>query len=61
MKDKFGDEIRIDVTGREIDLDVQDRYGPDPQGFHTAALTPKKARKLAKKLKRAARKAESYD
>lgn len=57
MKDNHGDQIRIFVEeyeGGTIYLDCRD----SERELLDMALTPAKARKLAKKLKRAAKEAE---
>lgn len=56
MKDNYGDKIRVRVNGdggsNVVYLDVTDR--DDSYKLTDAALTPKKARKLAQKLNMAA-------
>lgn len=52
MKDNYGDPILVTHDGEDVSLDVHDNFlGEEPA---IATLTPAKARKLAKKLRRAA-------
>lgn len=57
LKDNYGDEIEVSTSGSgEVFLDMDDSKRVSSA---CAALTPKKARRLAKALKRAAKAAEA--
>lgn len=55
MNDSYGDPIKVEVPAGTVWL-----YVSDGEGRALAGLTPKKARKLAKVLKRAAKVAGGY-
>lgn len=58
MKDLWGDRIRVGLTmGYTVSLRIDDRTLPDGE-YGLVELTPKKARRLARRLKKAAKAAE---
>jgi hypothetical protein len=58
MKDGFGDEIVVSTGHPTLSDGVYVSFESGPK-YIDMALTPKKARKLAKKLKRAAKAVEA--
>lgn len=60
MRDVFGDRVEAYVSGENVTLAVADSSLRIVAGTPEALLTPAKARKLARKLKRAAADAERY-
>lgn len=66
MKDNYGDETLVRAAfnstyGNGVDLIVFDQFqiASSRSGYATAHFSPDAARKLAKKLKRAAKEAEA--